>query len=130
MHILWALALAAVVLALLVGNSQEFHDFAPLAVEDAVFYPIIAVIGFLAAVTTVGSNTIFRLVLFFVVLFLPAIIYGTAMVLFWVEIGGTTLLDFFILQASRRVLVYMGAMAFIGGFGLIIGYFIGETYLY
>ncbi len=124
--VLWGLALTAVMLALLVSNSDEFREFCLVPISGGVFYPAVVVVGLISGLVTAGDNTILRLVLFAIILLLPPLIYGTALVLFWVEIGGTTLVQYFILEASRRVLIYGSVMAFIGGFGVIIGFYVSE----
>jgi len=109
-----------------VASSAEFRAFAPYPVDDPHLYISVAVIGTLAGFITRRESVGMKALIFLMVLIAPVLIYGGALILFWVEIGGSGLLDFFILEAGRRMVIYLAVLGAVGIFGLTIGFFLGE----
>ncbi len=126
MNLLWGLSLGLVVLYLLVASSSEFRAFAPYPVTDPVLYISVAIVGILAGFVTRGETTGLRFLVCLMVLALPIFVYGGALVLLWIEIGGSGLLDLFIVEAGRRVVIYFAVLGVVGAFGITLGFFLGE----
>lgn len=125
-YLLWVLALGLVVLYCLVASSVEFGAFAPFPVSDVVFYVSTALIGVIVGFVVRPKNTVFRLFLSAAVFLVPVVIYGSALVLFWAEIGGWGLVDFLMLQAGRRMIIYFAFVGFLGLLGVAVGVVLEE----
>lgn len=126
-YLLWVLALSSVILYCLVASSEEFRAFAPFPVSDVFFYLFTVLMGVFAGFVIRIENTVFRLLLTSAAFLIPVVIYGSALVLFWAEIGGWGLLDFFILQAGRRMIIYFAFVGFLGLLGVAVGVVLEET---
>lgn len=125
-YVLWAAALGAVILYCLVASSEEFTAFAPFPVSDVFLYVSTALIGVLVGFVIRPENTVLRLLLSAAAFLLPVVIYGSALVVLWAEIGGWGLVDFFMLQAGRRMIIYFAFVGFLGLLGVAVGVVLEE----
>ncbi len=124
----WAVALTTTLFYLILSASTEFSVFAPISISQLTLYVSSVVIGVAAVLVTDGFTAAPRVAILAAVVLLPAAAYGVCLVLMWTSIGGRVLLDFFIMQASRRVLVHLLVLGLTCGLGVIIG-FVADTFV-
>ncbi len=114
-------ALSSTLLFFILSSSQEFGAFSPFPMEMSGAYFAAFLIGVTLALVTHGIEGKPRLGIAFFAFFVPITLYGGALVLVWTGLTGTILLDYFILHAGYRVLVYIGTVGLIGAIGMFFG---------
>ncbi len=108
------ISLIAVMTYLLVGASREFGPFAPLPINPTILNTAAAFVGAMAVFVTRGLPEARQMALLGVVALSPIVLYGLLLVTFWTALADIALLDYFLLAAGQRMLVYsmtMGALS-------------------
>ncbi len=105
-RVLWVVALIAVMTYLLVGASREFGPFAPLPINPAILNTAAVLGGLLAVLVTREMPEGRQVAVLGAVAVSPFLIYGIMLVTFWTALASTAFLDYFILAAGQRILVY------------------------
>jgi len=125
-NILLTLALAGLVFYLLIASSEEFQSFAPLPVSTSLFHYCTLLGAGILGFATRGEGTTLRIILIALMLFLPVAVYGGLLVWSWVFIGGPQFMDFFVLQALRKVIMYSALVGMFGISGAAVGFIVGD----
>ena len=103
---LWVISFVAVMTYLLVGASREFGPFAPLPINPTILNTAAMFVGALAVFVTRGTSEAGQIALLGVVALSPIVLYGLILVTFWTTLADIALLDYFLLAAGQRMLVY------------------------
>lgn len=122
------MALTTTLFYLVLSSSSEFSAFAPISINQVTLYVASVVIGLAAVFATDGLSVAPRAALLAAMLILPVAAYGVCLVMLWTSIGGRVLLDFFILQASRRAIIHLLVLGLACGLG-VIGGFLADTFI-
>ncbi len=97
------LAAIAALTYIMVASSNELAPFAPVAVDEIARGIGAGLVGIVAVLLTEGMYESRRAAVLLLVVATPIVAYGTLLVMGWTALGGTGLIDVFVVAALQRM---------------------------